>query len=214
MTMDVQRKRRSYSGCLPCRRRKKRCDLRKPECGGCERNVLLCDWTSTSSSYSHDGGSASPHQHQMTTCSTSVPARRHSATGHSSICHQPSTTAHILRSPLSALLYEHWLERTGNTISGHRGASNSFITTLPRIALQYPDSVLHSILALSGVHYTNCYEKPEVKIETLAHLSVTLRTLKHKLTTYAAVSDPNPVPLLATTLVLCFIEVRMASCCC
>ena len=35
---------RSRSGCLTCRRRKKRCDERRSSCTGCQRNRLECQW--------------------------------------------------------------------------------------------------------------------------------------------------------------------------
>lgn len=37
-------KRRTITGCLTCRRRKKKCDEVKPVCTGCERNFLQCEW--------------------------------------------------------------------------------------------------------------------------------------------------------------------------
>ncbi|SCU79806.1 LAME_0B00430g1_1 [Lachancea meyersii CBS 8951] len=37
-------RKRSTTGCLTCRRRRKKCDERKPVCGGCERNFLPCVW--------------------------------------------------------------------------------------------------------------------------------------------------------------------------
>ncbi|KAJ5106897.1 hypothetical protein N7456_003572 [Penicillium angulare] len=35
---------RSRAGCLTCKRRRKKCDERKPICSGCQRNYLDCDW--------------------------------------------------------------------------------------------------------------------------------------------------------------------------
>lgn len=35
---------RSKSGCLTCRKRKKKCDELKPRCSGCTRNILQCVW--------------------------------------------------------------------------------------------------------------------------------------------------------------------------
>ena len=35
---------RSKKGCQTCRNRKKKCDEVHPECGGCVRNSLLCQW--------------------------------------------------------------------------------------------------------------------------------------------------------------------------
>ncbi|KAB8207780.1 fungal-specific transcription factor domain-containing protein [Aspergillus parasiticus] len=37
---------RSRTGCLTCRRRKKKCDERHPVCSGCDRNRLPCGWVS------------------------------------------------------------------------------------------------------------------------------------------------------------------------
>ncbi|KNG91367.1 Zn(II)2Cys6 transcription factor [Aspergillus nomiae NRRL 13137] len=37
---------RSRTGCLTCRRRKKKCDERHPICSGCNRNQLPCEWVS------------------------------------------------------------------------------------------------------------------------------------------------------------------------
>ena len=35
---------RARTGCLTCRRRRKKCDERKPRCAGCLRNHLSCEW--------------------------------------------------------------------------------------------------------------------------------------------------------------------------
>ncbi|KAI9933503.1 hypothetical protein ASPWEDRAFT_114939 [Aspergillus wentii DTO 134E9] len=37
---------RVRTGCLTCRRRKKKCDESRPTCGGCVRNKLGCEWPS------------------------------------------------------------------------------------------------------------------------------------------------------------------------
>lgn len=37
-------KRRSVTGCLTCRRRKKKCDETRPTCDACNRNFLECSW--------------------------------------------------------------------------------------------------------------------------------------------------------------------------
>ncbi|KAF2163488.1 hypothetical protein M409DRAFT_68426 [Zasmidium cellare ATCC 36951] len=38
---------RVRTGCLTCRRRKKKCNEDKPTCNGCRRNRLCCEWAST-----------------------------------------------------------------------------------------------------------------------------------------------------------------------
>ena len=42
---------RSKKGCQTCRIRKKKCDEVYPECGGCVRNSLLCQWPADTSHY-------------------------------------------------------------------------------------------------------------------------------------------------------------------
>lgn len=39
-----QTEKRSKSGCLTCRKRKKKCDEARPRCTGCKRNLLDCVW--------------------------------------------------------------------------------------------------------------------------------------------------------------------------
>lgn len=36
---------RSCTGCLPCRKRKMKCDEGKPECANCMRSAYICEWT-------------------------------------------------------------------------------------------------------------------------------------------------------------------------
>ncbi|KAF2792440.1 hypothetical protein K505DRAFT_387431 [Melanomma pulvis-pyrius CBS 109.77] len=196
----VQKRRLAFDGCLPCRRRKKRCDLRKPTCLGCERNVLICSWINAPSRETH-----STHFGKKSFKSTiKVPDSSNAVVQ----CRQPSSVAScVLKSPLAFFLYQHWLERTGNTMSAQRGQLNSFITVLPRLALNYPDTILQSLLALSGVHYANRNPNAQVSVETWTRLGLTLRALKHGLTAHATPQKSiDPVPLLTTTLVLCFIE--------
>ena len=113
----------------------------------------------------------------------------------------------IFRSPTSLLLYQHWIERTGEAMSAQRGKSNAFVTELPRLAIAYPDTVLQGLLACSGIHYCNGDKTQEMELSTWTHLGVALRSLKHGLTNLVAQPGVDPVPLLATALVLCFVEV-------
>ncbi|KAI1936227.1 hypothetical protein LOZ66_004684 [Ophidiomyces ophidiicola] len=118
---------------------------------------------------------------------------------------QPSL-APIFRSPISLLLYQHWVERTGDVMSAHRGKFNAFKTELPRLALAYPDTVLQSLLACSGIHYCNAGRTADIEASTWTHLGLALRSLKYGLTRFVAQPGGDPIPLLATALVLCFVE--------
>lgn len=119
---------------------------------------------------------------------------------------QPSLQP-IFRSPTSALLYQHWIERTADVVAAKRGRRNAFVTELPRLAVAYPDTVLQSLLALSGIHYCNGNKLCEVATTTWTHLGLALRSLKHGLTKLMSPEGCDPVPLLTTALVMCFLEV-------
>jgi Fungal specific transcription factor domain/Fungal Zn(2)-Cys(6) binuclear cluster domain len=198
-----EKKRRSKDGCLACRVRKKRCDMRKPTCLACERNMLLCRWSGTSLPDVSMSRSSSPQERRRSSSCSFRADDMAMALARA----QPAFASNMLERPMSSLLYQHFLEQTSNALSIQRGPKNAFLMTLPRLALHYPDTVLQSLLALSGVHYGNKADNAEVRATTWTHLGLTLRSLKHSLTTYASNPGGDPVPLLATTLVLCFIEV-------
>jgi hypothetical protein len=192
---DTEKRRRTKHGCLPCRIRKKRCDLRIGTCVACERNVLLCSWPSKSSLCSTTLGSRGAKEVVRATQSSGT------------ISPHPSLAGRVLESAVSSLLYQHWIENSANVYSVQRGLDNGFIMILPRLAFQYPDTVLQSLLALSGTHFGNTNISAEVEAAAYTHLGITLRSLKHGLTVHASQPDSDPIPLLATTLVLCFVEV-------
>ncbi|KAJ6023660.1 hypothetical protein N7540_004457 [Penicillium herquei] len=196
----AETRKRTRDGCLVCRRRRKRCDLRKPTCGGCKRNVLLCRWALTG-----NADDQSPIEAEAL-----IPT-------HQSLSLQVTSmgfgiASQVLNAPISSLLYEHYLHETGNAISARRGPLNSFTQILPRLAMSYPNTVLQSLLALSGVHYGSRVSNVEVNIMTFTHLGVALRSLKHSLTALVSTqTNSDSLQLLVTTLILCFIEVTLLS---
>jgi len=52
------RRLRTLSGCLTCRRRRKKCDDVRPECGSCSRLELRCAWDASTGG--HEGQVCSP----------------------------------------------------------------------------------------------------------------------------------------------------------
>jgi hypothetical protein len=87
-----------------------------------------------------------------------------SSTAFSVFGHKPRDT--------ELLLLQHWLEKTSFAMSTQRGSSNAFMALLPRIALQYPDTVLQGLVALSGAHYLNSQENLEISTATWTHLGL------------------------------------------
>lgn len=178
LTLDLQRRKRKFSVCSS--------DLSSP---GSEFQ-LLTPWDSPTQEC------LSPPAFQFDVDVNDINALRR----------QP-TLEPIFRSPISLLLYQHWVERTGNVMSAHRGKFNAFQTELPRLAVAYPDTVLQSLLACSGIHYCNGSKTAEIEASTWTHLGLALRSLKYGLTKLVSNPGTDPIPLLATALVLCFVEV-------
>ncbi|EEU46783.1 uncharacterized protein NECHADRAFT_103670 [Fusarium vanettenii 77-13-4] len=50
---------RSRTGCFTCRRRKKKCDEKKPVCSGCKRNKLECHWPEPTNNTNNSSSSSS-----------------------------------------------------------------------------------------------------------------------------------------------------------
>ena len=229
----VVKRRRTKDGCRPCRVRKKKCDGRKPTCVSCERNVLLCSWFPSAGGgdkASKEPRNSSEADGEQAASSPSLSrARCHAVPNDGSslfpncsdvpilssaevqsianLYHQPSLQP-IIRSPTSVLLYQHWIERTADVVSAKRGKKNAFVTELPRLAIAYPDTVLQSLLAISGIHYINGNKLPVIEMTTWTHLGLALRSLKHGLTKLMSPEGYDPIPLLTTSLVMCFLEVR------
>ncbi|KAK2751075.1 hypothetical protein FQN57_000150 [Myotisia sp. PD_48] len=230
-TNAVTKRRRTKDGCRPCRMRKKKCDGRKPNCVSCERNVLLCSWFTPGNDGDDITGSeggrqatqkytrpsmcpdnshrslvpAFPESRKLEACPVPIFQSSSHARDINTLLRQPALEP-IFRTPASLLLYQHWIERTGEAMSARRGTFNAFVTELPRLAIAYPDTVLQGLLACSGVHYGNANPGREIETSTWTHLGVALRSLKHGLTKLVSRTETDPVPLLATALVLCFVE--------
>jgi hypothetical protein len=224
-----RKRQRSKEGCLVCRLRRKKCDGRKPSCLGCERNVLLCSWAQepretwvVSTSGDDATYSTTATSGENTACRTPL-ARRRRSCWESPITpnienielvdiYEPAFGGHMLRDDVSRMLYQHWLHVTADNLSALQGHQNAFITELPKLALSYPDTVLPSLLALSGVHYSNRVRESAVELTTWTRLAQALQALKYGVTKLVMEEEDNALPLLTTTLVLCFIEVRFPRC--
>lgn len=216
----------SKDGCLQCRIRKKKCDERKPTCLGCERNVLLCRWRTAADILSAKrrksgvqvndstlapsvkvGSAASLTSSPLVDLPTSPGVKRcHLEV--TQIVRQPALAGQMLKDVKSSILYEHWVGETANALSTLRGHRNAFVTELPKLALQYPNTVLPSLLALSGIHYCNKNANNDMQQLTYAHLAQALQALKYGITKHVSGFENNALPLLVSTLILCFIEVR------
>ncbi|CAG8002448.1 unnamed protein product [Penicillium salamii] len=117
---------RSRQGCLPCRRRKKKCDETQPICTACQRNCLGCDWPA------HEGAILLGQTTEWSSPSLFI-------------CRPNSFGPHTTR-----LIY-HYVNDTTNKIVCLQDNDNPFLHTIFPTAVG-DDLLMHAILALSGAH--------------------------------------------------------------
>lgn len=213
-------KMRTSPGCLPCKRRRKRCDLGKPICIGCQRNFLICAWNTAVENSCGDLASstriptAHGHQEKLNVAQTGrggtdqgLSYQSFSSTPIAALQAYPNTTLHlILKRPGSQFLFSHFINRTAPAVSTLSQGANPFLQILLPVAMR-SDMVLQGILALSGIH---CLEEEcdSYSQSTWEHYAQALRALKYGLTKFTALDKGLALPLSICTLLFCFMEVQ------
>ncbi|KAJ5654333.1 hypothetical protein N7490_001336 [Penicillium lividum] len=144
---------RSRFGCLSCRRRKKKCDERKPTCTACLRNSLGCLWPDSSPQ------AILTLRLQALNTRNELDARALVFGEHPNFPTRsiPSCPSHFALpgsiSPVAGTwrLLDHYLKDTANRLACLQDSKNPFLHTLLPAALN-DELLMNSILALSGVH--------------------------------------------------------------
>lgn len=211
---------RSKTGCLCCRRRRKKCDEGKPSCNACRRNFLICVWdecvytktAATSSSAPDYSGVGRVRSSPRVNNDTRARVQPAGAEVVDMVLPQVSLVDGIddpiLTSllPESRILLEHYYYRTAEVMSPLPKASNPFVTKLLPISYSN-DLILQTLLVLSGVHYEEDVSRA-CQSTTWAHYGRLMKSLKNELTRHVTCDESTVVPLLIATMMLSFVEVR------
>jgi hypothetical protein len=150
------------SGCLSCRRRRKKCDERKSTCLACKRNFLICGLPDARRD-SKPSGLPQIGQHETDSTTTgnssvcsSLPSQcligNWTISKSTSLDSEGKTPYNVLYKPLrnqvlehlcpqSRVLLGHYFHRTTTIMSPNRGETNYFIEQFMRIAMSH-DMVL------------------------------------------------------------------------
>ncbi|EXJ83941.1 hypothetical protein A1O3_04608 [Capronia epimyces CBS 606.96] len=217
---------RGKTGCLCCRRRRKKCDEKKPSCNACLRNFLICVWP-------RQAGTRSPRPSHSTTTETrsydgwdrndklraspSPDAKAGSSRpGQPQDAKLPDTIFRtsprdgmadpVLASlgPDSIVLLEHYYHRTADVMSASPRAVNPYVIQLLPISFAN-DIILQTILVLSGVHYGEDVSD-RCQATTWTHYGQLMKSLKTELTRHVSGSESTVVPLLIASMMLIFVE--------
>lgn len=228
--------RRTRTGCASCKLRRKKCDERKPICRGCERNSLKCTWPYCGQTPKIDDSkrlvsdesrqegvpSQVPTIVEQSTAVVNTARSSDLSTNTTtdvlyrtanmkvmptSIALRFSSADSAFSTPSSRTLLQYFTKETANTLCSRTGTRNPFITELLPIAMSN-SLVLHAVLTLAGVHYADRVST-SLDPTTWYHYSQAIQGVNREISTLGTGDLGKEVlPLLLTTLVLCFIEVR------
>lgn len=197
---------RSSTGCLTCRRRKKKCDERKPRCIACTRNYQQCTWPAATARRNA--------QHPVPY--VALQERTSSPDQVDPLVPWSIRTGSFL-SPLRAsalteisnILFAHYLAETGSLLSAlPPGGNNPFLTVLVPLCCN-DDLLMHSLLTLSGSHMGFQSTRIEVYTATCRHYSIAIRTLRDCICDFTTSDASRAMRILLALIMLSFFEVSV-----
>lgn len=216
---------RSRLGCLTCRRRKKKCDEVKPICTACLRNNLGCLWPAPDPPQRGIAARSNLRQQTSDHGYASEPEPNAWALHSDNVHHDlrlgivPPSLANIIfpgsvaSGPETWRLLDHYLRDTANRLGCLQDGQNPFLRTVLPAALQ-DELLMHSILAISGVHMMQRCPRITWEMQAVTWSSYTraLKLLRVALgATFNATSHVDSAwRVLLVVLIFFFLEVRHA----
>ncbi|KAF1849018.1 uncharacterized protein K460DRAFT_280828 [Cucurbitaria berberidis CBS 394.84] len=218
--VSIPYRRRTTTGCLTCRMRRKKCNEEKPNCVGCRQNKLICNWPSNDKTAKEVSLSRIRGQVGSTARNAAVdrPILR-ATTPHTVLpeviiaCDQNSVPHPLgfmpgIRRASDWHLFDHYVGVTAVQLAGRLAPRNAFLSHLLPVA--YQDArVVQCILALSGAQL--CFRSNQFEYNARSHYMASLRSVKHALLTWRSLTTTELVGLLTTTLLLCYFEILICN---
>lgn len=226
------RKIRTKSGCLTCRRRRKKCDEIRPSCSSCVKSQVHCDWPSfhvieASATSTRDFFRAQKPRKPKK--SSSIASRSQSGTssfdnggrleckGHIfGVVPAEVTTLYSKDQGVSWQLLEFFVLEGSKGMSGRVPSNDPFVRLVLQLS-QSDELVWSAVLAFSGSRMSVVCSLPTVEYATLHHYNDTLVQLQAALGHWPPNTGEEVIRLLSTSILLCHEEVcqiRMMSFCC
>ncbi|KAK3305858.1 uncharacterized protein B0T15DRAFT_396330 [Chaetomium strumarium] len=126
---------RSKTGCLTCRKRKKKCDEAKPRCMNCEKNAVVCE--------------GYPEKQIWKSGKERAEEERLKSRGFPSITMHP--LFHGLETVEDRIFWKHYNEHLSTVLTVEGEHKNAFKDMLVPIAVKH-QGLMHSILSLASKH--------------------------------------------------------------
>lgn len=126
---------RSKTGCITCRKRKKKCDEAKPRCMNCEKNAVVCEGYHEKKLW-RSGKEKAVHVHQST---------------EDAVVFNMQPLFHGVVNAEDRIFWKHYYVNLSNVLTVEGEAKNAFKDIILPLANNH-QGVMHSILAMSSKH--------------------------------------------------------------
>ena len=205
-------KRRTRTGCIGCRLRRKKCTEEKPSCTGCLRNEILCIWPQTGDqkhaellrrtySWPYSQDHAGPGRDVRVLQSNARALDSTLTTYCPDVSWSPT-----LQSTQSRRLLHHFVSCTSKCLALGLDGEGVFLAEMIPLAMN-SEVVLNSILACSGTHLSEL-SSTRIDSDTWTYYGQALQAQKFTMTRLARGDDKCLGAALVTAVVLCIMEVR------
>lgn len=203
---------RTKTGCVTCRRRKKKCDEARPECNNCVKNAFWCE--------------GYPERIFWRPGRQKVEGIGHLSLDHSSLSREllrrtkslsqtegtPPINVDVkcdlpflidgVETPEDRFLLDHFVYDVSRVLTLINDETNPFQELILPIAVQHR-GLMHSLLCLSGAHLARKDRESKYKIAQAYHLDQALKILRTE-------TNGRPVannPTIAQMLILCLVSI-------
>ncbi|CCX05347.1 fungal-specific transcription factor domain-containing protein [Pyronema domesticum] len=150
---------RSKTGCVTCRRRKKKCDETKPECNNCVKNSVVCEGYPEKTVW--QPGRQRGEGREDTFFSSSGESLSFAVRRAASVISRSlPTLIDGLQTPMDQHLLDHFTHRVSRILTLFDEESNPFHDYLLPLAM-HNSALMHALLALSSSHLAGADGKRE-----------------------------------------------------
>ncbi|EGE80495.1 OefC protein [Blastomyces dermatitidis ATCC 18188] len=182
---------RSKTGCITCRRRKKKCDETRPSCLNCQKNAVFCEGYPVKEIWK--SGKQKMEEEVRKNYLAAIPRGL-------------PTLIDGIETDVDRRFLDHFVFDFSRVLTLINDDSNPFKEILLPMATQHR-GLMHSLMCLSGSHLSTRDPEPQFKERKHYHFDQAITDLRMIITSRAGTTDepelPVNDPMIAATLALC-----------
>ncbi|PYH63578.1 Zn(II)2Cys6 transcription factor [Aspergillus vadensis CBS 113365] len=179
---------RSKTGCITCRRRKKKCDETKPACLNCQKNAVVCEGYPPKEIWK-SGKQKLEDVRTQNMVARSLPL-----------------LIDGIETEIDRRFLDHFVYGFSRVLTLINDDSNPFKEILLPMATQHR-GLMHSLMCLSGSHLSGLHHDPMLEERKFYHYHRAIRDLKDNITASSGTAEQDPElliedPIIASTIAL------------